>query len=275
MKTILVDDELWTLQQFRDECSSLSDIEIIGEFSVSHEALDFAKENLVEFALLDIEMPGMNGVALAKELRKLYPDVIIVFVTCHREYLKDFIDMKADYYVFKPYGKSEVMDVLERAKLYSARLKKRVYIRTFGKFEVFVDGIPMYFRHSKAKELLALIVDRAGATVSSQEVLDSIWEGKTYDKNTTSAYRMTVSRLKEALEEAGILHIIGSRGSQGRYLVRSEVDCDVIDFLNGDPNAIRSFNGQYLSGYSWAEPSLANLLRIQEGKLYAESEEDL
>ena len=274
MKTILVDDELWMLEQFAEECAELPEIEIVGNFTFAEDALEYAKNNLVEFALLDIEMPGMNGVELAKELRKLYPEVIIVFVTGHKEYLGDFIDMKADYYVLKPYGKEEVRDVLQRAKLYSARLKKRVRIQTFGKFEVFVDGVPMHFKHAKAKELLALIVDYAGATVSSQEALDSIWEGKAYDKNTASVYRMTVSRLKEALDEAGIGDIIGTQSNQGRYLVKSKVDCDMLDFLNGDAEALKSFNGEYMSGYSWAEPSLGNLLRIQQGKLYAESMEE-
>ena len=68
LKTILVDDELWMLQQFREECSELPEIEIVGEFSFAQDALDYARENPVEFALLDIEMPGINGVELAKEL---------------------------------------------------------------------------------------------------------------------------------------------------------------------------------------------------------------
>ena len=273
MRTILVDDELWMLEQFEEECAEIPDIEIVGTFAFAEDALAYAKEHPVEFALLDIELPGMNGVELARELRRLYPEVIIVFVTGHKEYLGDFIDMKADYYVLKPYGKEEVRDVLQRARLYSARLKKRVRIQTFGKFEVFIDGIPMHFKHAKAKELLALIVDRAGSTVNSQEALDTIWEGKAYDKNTASAYRMAMSRLKEALDEAGVGDIIGTQSSQGRYLVKSKVDCDMLDFLNGEPEALRSFNGEYMSGYSWAEPSLGNLLRIQQGKMYSESME--
>ena len=46
----------------------------MGEFLFGEDALKYARSNLVEFALLDIEMKGMNGVELAKELRKLYPE---------------------------------------------------------------------------------------------------------------------------------------------------------------------------------------------------------
>ena len=47
MKTILVDDELWMLQQFEEECSQLPEIEVVGTFSFAEDALVFAKNNLM------------------------------------------------------------------------------------------------------------------------------------------------------------------------------------------------------------------------------------
>lgn len=265
MRTILVDDELWMLQQFREECSGLSDIEIVGEFDFAQDALAFAEKNLVEFALLDIEMPGMNGIELAKELRRLYPEVIIVFVTGHKEYLSDFIDMKADYYVLKPYGKKEVKDVLERAMLYSARLKKRIDIRTFGTFMVFVDGKPLHFSSSKARELFALLVQKQGSVLTPQEAMDAIWEGREYGKGESSVYRVTLTRLRDILSEAGIGDVLQST-QRGKYLDVTKYSCDLDAFLRGDREAIRAFNGQYLPEYSWGEPMLAKLLRIARGE---------
>ena len=261
MKTILVDDELWMLQQFEEECLGLPDIEVVGSFDYAEDALEFARNNLVEFALLDIEMPGMNGLELAKELRKLYPEVIIVFVTGHKEYLSDFIDMKADYYVLKPYGKKDVTDVLERARLYSARLKKRVSVRTFGRFEVFVDGRPLHFSSSKARELFALLVQKQGAVLTPQEAMDCVWEGREYDKGEASVYRVTLARLKDILTDAGVGEILRST-PRGRYLDVSRFRCDLYDFLDGDEDVRRSFSGQYLTEYSWGEPMLAKLVRI-------------
>lgn len=264
MKTIFVDDEMWSLSQFQEECAGIPEIEVVGEFTLAKEALDYARTHPVEFALLDIELPGMNGVELAKELRKLYPDIIVVFVTGHKEYLQDFIDMKADYYVMKPYSREDVEDVIKRAKLLAGRFKKKVFIRTFGTFEVFVDGKPLYFRHAKAKELLALITDRAGSPVSSGDALAAIWEKKTYDKNTASAYRMAMSRLRETLEEAGILDILAEKNPREKYLDTSRVDCDLVSFLNEDGNAVRAFTGLYMSNYSWAEERLAGLIQMKD-----------
>ena len=175
MKTILVDDEYWALESFEQELSGEEEIEIVGKFMSGEDALDYAKGSPVEFALLDIQLSGMNGIELAKELRKLYPEVIIVFVTAYKEYLSDFIDMKADYYVLKPYTRKDVMDVLERAKLLSGRLRKRVYIRTFGDFEVFLDGKPLEFPGARIRELFALIVDKRGGILTSQEEWQQPW----------------------------------------------------------------------------------------------------
>jgi two-component SAPR family response regulator len=271
LKTILVDDELWMLQQFREECSELPEIEIVGEFSFAQDALDYARENPVEFALLDIEMPGINGVELAKELRRLYPEMIVVFVTGHKEYLSDFIDMKADYYVLKPYGREEVRDVLDRAKLYSARLRKRVDVTTFGPFTVFVDGKPLHFSSSKAKELFALLVQKRGAVLTPQEALDSIWEGREYDKGEASVYRVTLTRLRDILEDAGIGDVLQST-PRGKYLDVGKYSCDLNDFIAGDREARQRFNGQYLPEYSWGETTLAQLMRISRGESFRDDE---
>ena len=64
MKTIFVDDELWMLMQFKTECSDIPDIELVGEFTSAEEALEYARKNPVEFALLDIEMPNLEDLRI-------------------------------------------------------------------------------------------------------------------------------------------------------------------------------------------------------------------
>ena len=263
MKTILVDDEYWALESFEQELSGEEEIEIVGKFMSGEDALDYAKESPVEFALLDIQLSGMNGIELAKELRKLYPEVIIVFVTAYKEYLSDFIDMKADYYVLKPYTRKDVMDVLERAKLLSGRLRKRVYIRTFGDFEVFLDGKPLEFPGARIKELFALIVDKRGGILTSQEAFSMIWEDKAYDNQSASAYRKILFRLGHFLEGKGIGDILIS-SPHGRALNTKKVDCDLIEFMNDNKNAIKAYGGEYMSQYSWSEQRLSELSRIQK-----------
>ena len=63
MDTIVVDDELLSMEQFEEECKGIPEINVIGKFDNPEDALEFAKTRRVDFALLDVEMPRMNGLA--------------------------------------------------------------------------------------------------------------------------------------------------------------------------------------------------------------------
>ena len=258
MKTILVDDELWALDQFKRECTILPDIQLVGEFTSSEDALEYAKNNRVEFALLDIEMPGMNGVELSKKLRKLYPDMIIVFVTGHKQYLEDFINVKGDYYVVKPYTMSDVSDVISRARLLSRRIKSGIVVRTFGEFQIYIDGEEVKFQSNKAKELLALLIQKRGEALQPQEAMDYLWDGREYDRGNASVYRTTLSRLRATLNDAGIGNILCD-SSNGKYIDTDKIECDLYRFFDGDENALRTFSGDYMKGYFWADTMAEHL----------------
>ena len=175
VKTILVDDMLLDMQLFELKCKDVPDFEIVGKFTDPMEAIRYAQEHVVDFALLDIDMPGMNGMELARQLRLLRSDVIIVFVTAHPKFAVDALKMKADYIVFKPFDRDDIIDVMERAKLFRQRQKKRFYFHTFGLFDMLIDGKPVKFRSGKAKELMALCVWRNGRPVSIYEMVECLW----------------------------------------------------------------------------------------------------
>ena len=65
--------------------------------------------------LLDIEMPGMNGVELAKTVRKENSTVQIVFITGYYEYFSDGFDVSALHYLIKPADERKLLPVLDRA----------------------------------------------------------------------------------------------------------------------------------------------------------------
>ena len=64
--------------------------------------------------------------------------------------------------------------------------KHHIFIRTFGHFDVFVDGEAILFNHSKAKELLALLVDRRGGFVGATEAISCLWEDEPANNTTLS-----------------------------------------------------------------------------------------
>ena len=136
--------------------------------------------------------------------------------------------------------------------------RSRVFVRTFGFFDVFVDGMPIYFRGAQAKELMALLVDRRGGLLSPEEAISRLWEDAPADKTTLARYRKVAMRLKQSLEEAGIADIIESRNGRRRCLP-DRFRCDYYNFL--EDSGDRSFTGAYMSNYSWGEGTLAELER--------------
>lgn len=133
-----------------------------------------------------------------------------------------------------------------------------VRIRTFGYFDVFVDGRPIAFRNEKSKELFALLTDRRGGFVTSEEAISFLWEEEPANAVTLARYRKVALRLKNILEEYGISHIVESVNGK-RRLVTDSVTCDLYDYLSGKEEYRCLFKGSYLSNYSWGENTLAEL----------------
>ena len=135
---------------------------------------------------------------------------------------------------------------------------RAVSIRTFGYFDVFVGGKPIAFRSQKAKELFALLVDRRGGYVSSEEAISFLWEDEPINSVTLARYRKVALRLKNILEEYGIADVIASVDGK-RRIVMEKVQCDLYDYLSGKEEYAQLFKGSYLSNYSWSETTLGEL----------------
>ena len=120
--------------------------------------------------------------------------------------------------------------------------RPKVFIRTFGYFDVFVGEKPVVFRNRKAKELLALLTDRRGGFVTSEEAVGFLWEDEPVTPVTLARYRKVALRLKNTLESAGIGYIVESV-SGSRRLVPEAVRCDLYDYLSGNPRYASLFKG--------------------------------
>lgn len=258
MKTILVDDMILDLQLFEMKCADMPEFEIVGKFTDPLEAIAFAKDNVVDFAVLDIDMPGINGMELAQKLRDIRGDMVIVFATAHMQYAVDALKIKADYIIFKPFDRYDIEDVLERARLLKQRQKKKYYFQTFGLFDMRIHGVPVYFRSSKAKELLALCVYREGQPVTNYELIEKLWGDEFADNPERTGYRRLIKELTDTLKQYNSDEIlIRERGSI--RIRKDSVDSDYFEALAGDGEACVSFQGEFMKQYSWAEEAVYGL----------------
>lgn len=258
MKTIVVDDEPLMLQSFLNSSEGIAELEITGSFTSAQKALAFAAENTVDLAVLDVVMPKMTGLELAKRLRGLRPGIMIVFITAYDNFIREANEIEADYYIVKPYRRENLEKMAQRMILLSRRLRSRIEIRMLGRFTVLCDGRPVPLT-GKAKEILALIVTRRGSEISNEEIYSTIWETEEYDNVKMNAYYNALRRLRDALEGAGIADLLVST-RHGQYVDTELFDCDWYDWLDRTAVTDERFDGEFLTEYSWAEPIIAEMV---------------
>ncbi|MDO4488853.1 MAG: response regulator [Eubacteriales bacterium] len=258
MKTIIVEDELLMIRSFKRYSEGIESINLIGEFTYPQVALEFAKTNDVELAILDIAMPGMTGLELARHLREIRPEMLIVFITAYDEYIRESNEIGADYYILKPYKREVIEQMAERMKLLSKRQKKRVYIQTFGRFMVLKGGKPIGLS-GKAKEILAIVVTKRGREISNGEIYTTIWEDRPYGNDEMKVYYNAIKRLKNKLLEAGLQDLLCST-TRGQMVNTDMFGCDYYEWLDRKPGEPTNFNGEFMSEYSWGEEILAEMI---------------
>ena len=125
-------------------------------------------------------------------------------------------------------------------------------VQTFGNFEVFYEGQPVRFQRKKSKELLAYLIDRRGAMVTTAEACAVLWEDKEYNFSLQRQFQTIVSDLMKSLRKYECAYIVHRRRN-GLAIDVSELECDIYKLLAGDKNAAIQYNGEYMSNYSWAE----------------------
>ncbi len=140
--------------------------------------------------------------------------------------------------------------------------KKKIFIRTFGYFDVFVDGHAIPFRSAKAKELLAVLVDRRGGFASRGDIIGCLWEDEPVTNRTMTRCRKAYMNLLVELAAYGADGIVESNSKTGeRHVIPDRFECDLFQYLSEDPQYKDLFHGAYMGNYSWSEYTLGILER--------------
>ena len=262
MTAICVDDEPLVLQLTLSLFRDLPGFQEVEGFAGPLEALDWLENHTPDIALLDIDMPGMNGLELARRIRDMHPDTAVIFLTGYSEYALDAFQLHASGYLMKPINREKLASAGEYALSGRNRGQaSNVFAKTFGNFDLLVDGRPLVFKRSKSKELLAYLVDRHGGNVSRPEAFAVLWEDTFYDRAMQKQMDVVIRSLRSTLEEAGVGEIFEIQSGWMRILPE-RMDSDLFRFLDGNREAIQEYRGEYMSAYSWASQTEAYLDRI-------------
>ena len=266
MNAICVDDEAQVLKHTVSSCQKIRALDDVRGFTLPQEALDWAAANPVDLALLDIDMPNMNGLELAEKLRRIKPNISIIFITAFNQYALDAFAVHPTSYLLKPFDQARLAKEVEYAlSLRPNKNPSHITVQTFGHFEILVDGKTLNFRRSKSKELLAYLVNRRGAGVTRQDAFAALWEDREYDVSMQKQMDVVIRSLRESLQNYGIGDLFEMKNRSLRILPEL-IDCDMYHFLEGDEEAINAYYGEYMSQYAWASETEAQLTQMQSNK---------
>lgn len=255
IRVLVVDDE----QLIREgsarviaECIPNADMTVCGTPS---EAIEAVEKRPFDIAFLDIEMPGMNGVELAKRIKEMAPDTNIIFSTAYPQYAGEAFGLHASGYITKPLNREKVLAEIGDLRHPIENDDRGLRVQAFGNFEVFFDGKPLHFRYAKTKELLAYLIDRNCAVVDIGEIRATLWDD---DEDRTSYIKQLRKDLMDTLRAVGAEDaIVVMRGGIG--VIPAKVKCDFFDYLAGDEKGVKSYHGEYMQQYSWSEMTHGSL----------------
>ena len=255
MIAIAIDDEQLMLYALEKAVRASDDIEEVAGFTNCDDALDWLEINIPDVAFLDINMRGINGIGLAEKITALHPGCKIVFCTGYEEYAVSAFRIHASGYLLKPISAEDVQKEIDVIKGRKAE-KGILEAKCFGNFDISCNGEKLTFKRTKSKEMLAYLIDRNGADVSSKEISAVLWENGTKENNRNYFHQLLLD-VRQTLEKAGAEDLLKKNGYL--YSVDTEkISCDYYSYLKtGQPE----FQGEYMTQYSWADETCGFLWR--------------
>jgi two-component system response regulator AlgR len=115
LRTLIVDDEPLAVERLQVICARLPGLIVVGTASEGESALRLIEALTPDLVLLDLTMPGMDGLTVARALRRQVQSPAVVFVTAHDEFAVEAFDLDAVDYVLKPVAPERLERAIGRA----------------------------------------------------------------------------------------------------------------------------------------------------------------
>lgn len=125
MRSIIVEDEFPAREELKYFINNYSEIDIVKEFDNGLDVLKFIQENYIDVIFLDINIPLLDGMLLAKTIDQFKRKPQIVFITAYKEHAVDAFELEAFDYILKPYSEERILSMLNKLKRASSNLSEQ------------------------------------------------------------------------------------------------------------------------------------------------------
>jgi two-component system, LytTR family, response regulator AlgR len=130
LRILIVDDEPPARERLRSMLSEAGEFEVTGEASNGEQALDLVDKLLPDVVLLDVRMPGIDGLEVARHLAALPEPPAVIFTTAFDEYALQAFDSEAVAYLLKPIRAEKLKSALAKAARLSRPQLQQVAVAT-------------------------------------------------------------------------------------------------------------------------------------------------
>ena len=142
--------------------------------------------------------------------------------------------------------------------MFLKKQKQNLEAKTFGNFTLMFENKVVKFSRKKSDELIGYLIYKNGSSVKTKELISVLYGERADSARYGSNFRNLIVDIKHTLGELEIQNFFIAE--YNNFRINPEViKCDYYDFLDGDPTAVRSFAGEFMSQYSWAEETSAFL----------------
>ncbi|MBB6733193.1 response regulator [Cohnella sp. CBP 2801] len=288
MKVILLDDEYLALTALEHHLVQIPGITVAGKFVDPLKAKEYVLHHDIDAVFLDIRLPGMNGMEWTKQILRIKPRLLVVFVTAYAGYAVQAFELNAVDYLLKPVPSDRLLKTVQRLRKRAgvpvsrepaAAAAKPVQVRLFHQVAIEAGDsavAPIRWRTARVQELFLYLLQHRGQLVRKPALADLIWPEyeprKAYSQLYTAVYH-----IRKTLEPFGSHFQIAS-AAEGYILHLKDVRLDVEEWergiRNGPPMTAETIDqyeklmslhaGDYLRGfeYEWAESERQRLLKL-------------
>jgi NarL family two-component system response regulator LiaR len=176
ISVLIVDDHDVVRQGIRAFLATQPDLEIVGEAASGDEAIRLAQEHIPDVVLMDLVMPGMNGVEATRALKRVSPRSQVVVLTSYHEDEHIFPALRAGAlsYTLKDIRSAELAAIVRQAARGESVLHPQVATRVIQEVRAAKPNVPAAFSELTDRELEVLHLIAAGhsnAVIAEQLVL--------------------------------------------------------------------------------------------------------